>query len=64
MTYINKIIASLNENNIHGEKDIKKYLEKSTSQKQTIPAKQNYMTHNYTSEELNAVFDSLDDVEI
>lgn len=64
MTYINKIIASLNENNIHGEKDIKKYLEKSTTQKQTIPAKQNYMTHNYTSEELNAVFDSLDDVEI
>lgn len=64
MSYINKVIASLNEQNIHGEKDITKNIEKYTQPVTKTKAKQNYMTHSYTSEELNAVFDSLDDVEI
>lgn len=68
IAYINKLIASLHEKNIHGEKAIAKYLEStpiaSGVSKTTTKATQNYMTHNYTSEELNAVFDSLDDVEI
>lgn len=68
MPYINKVIANLFSSNIHGEKEIKKQLEKSetktTSSAKQSDKKNDFEKRTYTSEELSAVFDSLDDVEL
>lgn len=61
--YMNKILASLNENNLKTDKEIDNYLKNSSysapKQKQTFDYKQ----HEYSQSEVSAVFDSLDDVE-
>ena len=68
MTYLNKVIANLNEQGANDTKTIKEKLKeikpdaRKTSSK---PAKQDsFEKHNYSIEQLNAVFTSLDDVEI
>lgn len=66
MAYLNKVMASLTNANIHGTKEIKNYLEKTTTvyEKAQTVKKPDFETRDYTSEELNAVFDSLGDVEL
>lgn len=63
MTYLNKVLASLNERNIKLDKDIEKYLKSLEHGKSEIQ-KSDFSTRNYSSEEMNALFDSLDDIEI
>ena len=63
MSYLNKILATLNEQNIRDDKDIEKHL-KSISGSTSKVDKPDFTTRNYSSEEMNALFDSLDDIEI
>ena len=63
ISYLNKMLSSLNEQNIKSEADIEKYL-KSVSTEKTKLDKPDFSTRNYSSEEMNALFDSLDDIEI
>lgn len=68
MTYLNKVIANLNEQGANDTKSIKEKLKeikpdarKTTTKKDN---KDNFEKHVYTREQLDAVFTSLDDVEI
>ena len=63
MSYLNKILSNLNSENIRTEKEIAEYLKTSTAgtQKSSMPE---IVTRNYSAEEMNAIIDSLDDVEI
>ena len=63
ISYLNKILSSLNEQNIKTEKDIEKYLKSVSAEKSKLD-KPDFSTRNYSSEEMNALFDSLDDIEI
>lgn len=63
MTYLNKVLASLNESNTKTNDAIEKYL-KSMAQGKSEPQKPDFSTRKYSSEEMNALFDSLDDIEI
>ena len=63
MSYLNKILATLNEQNIRNDKDIEKHL-KSISGSTSKVDKPDFTTRTYSSEEMNALFDSLDDIEI
>lgn len=63
ITYLNKVLATLNEKNIKTNAEIEKYL-KTVAQGSTAETKTDFSTRNYSSEEMNALFDSLDDVEI
>ncbi len=63
MPYINKLLATLHENGKKEIQDIKKYLSNNKVSKPQNTSLE-YATHGYSKEELNAVFDSLDDVEI
>ena len=66
MSYLNKILADMFAKGIKEDAEIKKYLKsyaKSETSKSTT--KQNdFESRTYSQEELSAVFDSLDDVEI
>lgn len=64
MSYINKILATLNEKGIKEDKDIKNYLKTMSSGVAESQNKQSFEQRTYTTEELNAVYDSLDDVEL
>ncbi len=68
MTYLNKVIANLNEQSANDTKTIKEKLKevKPESRKTTSkPAKQeSFEKHNYSREQLSAVFTSLEDIEI
>lgn len=63
ITYLNKVLASLNEKGIKQNKEIEKYLNSmsTTDGKQSKPE---FSSRVYSSEEMNALFDSLDDIEI
>lgn len=63
MSYLNKVLATLNEQNIKTDKDIEKHLKASLSATSKVD-KPDFSTRNYSSEEMNALFDSLDDIEI
>lgn len=63
IVYLNKVLASLNENNLKSDSDIEKHL-KTFSQNNSKMDKPDFTTRNYSSEEMNALFDSLDDIEI
>lgn len=63
MTYLNKVLADLHEQGVSITSDVAKALKPTKSQK-SQSAKQDYATHTYSKEQLTAVFDSLDDVEI
>lgn len=66
MPYLNKILANLNEDNIHDNDKIVSHLKsiKPDGRKTSSKPKDNFETRNYSKEELSAVFDSLDDVEL
>ena len=61
--YLNKILSSLNEKNIKSEKEIEKYLKSMTSDTQKTD-KADFSQRDYSAEEMNALFDSLEDIEI
>ena len=66
ISYLNKILADMFSKGISSNSDIKKYLSdssKSTNQKEMSKVN-DFETRPYSKEELSAVFDSLDDVEI
>lgn len=63
ITYLNKLLASLNEKNIKSEKEIEKYLS-STAKSKVVSDKPEFSSREHSAEEMNALFDSLDDVEI
>lgn len=66
MAYLNRVIANLNEQKITDTKSIKEHIKsvKLDSAKTTKKPKDNFEKRNYSKEDLSAVFDSLDDVEI
>lgn len=62
ITYLNKLLADFHEQGVSVTEELAKALKnKPVAAK---PEKEQYATHSYTKEELSAVFDSLDDVEI
>ena len=63
MTYLNKILSTLNEKNIKTEKEIAGYLKSISSGGQKVEQPE-IQTRSYSNEEMNAVFDSLEDIEI
>lgn len=63
MTYLNKMLATMNESGIKSDKDIEKYL-KSMPSVDAKQSKPEFTSRTYSSEEMNALFDSLDDIEI
>jgi len=63
ITYLNRVLADFHEQGISITADVVKNFKTKPAQS-TEPQKQNYAHHNYTKEQLSAVFDSLDDVEI
>ena len=61
VSYMNKILSTLHSQNKHSEADVKAYLQSTNTAEQS---QTNHLKHNYTNEELNAIFDSLDDIEV
>jgi hypothetical protein len=61
IAYMNKILSTLHANNKHTKAEVETYLASSAS---TASSEQNIAKHEYTKEELNALFDSLDDIEV
>ena len=61
IAYMNKILSSLHSQNKHSLADVQSYVE--TTQVGSA-AEQNYIKHEYTKQELDALFDSLDDIEV
>lgn len=65
MSYLNKILADIFAKHISSDADIKKYLKSASKTETKQTTKQNdFESRVYSQEELSAVFDSLDDVEI
>ena len=60
--YLNKLLADLHEQGVSVTEDVAKALKSNTPSKPAV--KENYATHNYSKEQLSAVIDALDDVEI
>lgn len=68
ISYINRILSTMNSMKLKTDAEIDKYLEginysKSSTQNSTTSG-QNIISHNYSQEQLSAVYDSLDDIEI
>lgn len=63
VSYLNKVLATLNENNIKDDKNIEKYLKNMTTNSSKVD-KPDFLTRDYSAEQMNALIDSLDDVEI
>lgn len=65
VSYMNKVLSSLNSQNIRTDDGIENYFNNYSKQTSTnFSCDQEIMRHNYSKEQLSAVFDSLDDVEI
>lgn len=66
ISYMNKVIANLHEQGAHTTEQIEEKLKSTSYSSAPISKdkKDDFERRNYTKEELNAVFDSLDDVEI
>ncbi len=66
MTYLNKVLADLHEQGVSVSEDVVNVLKTKPAfaQKSSAVQKEQYATHEYSKEQLSAVFDSLDDVEI
>ena len=66
MAYLNKVIANLNEQKIFDTKSIKEHLKsvKPDGRKTSSKPNDNFEKRDYSNEDLSAVFDSLDDVEL
>ena len=63
ISYINKILSSLNSLGKHSVQDVQNYMQNQVSNTK-INKDQEYMHHEYTKEQLDAQFDSLDDIEV
>lgn len=63
MSYLNKILSSINERGLKTEKEIADYLKSASSGTQKVD-KPEFEQRTYTAEEMNSLFDSLDDIEI
>jgi hypothetical protein len=63
---MNKILSSLDNQNIKSDNEIEKYLSNisNTNIKNVKSQSNDIISHNYSKEQLTAVYDSLDDVEI
>lgn len=64
MSYINKVLATLNEKGIKTDAEIKKELKNVSNAVSAKSNKPKIEQREYTAEEFNAVIDSLDDVEL
>ncbi len=65
MAYLNRVIATLNEEKITETSAIKNHIKSiKPDGRKASKQKENFEARTYSKEELNAVFDSLDDVEI
>lgn len=60
IAYMNKILSNLANQNKHSLADVQKYLESSPAEEHA----QKIISHDYSKEELDAMFDSLDDIEV
>jgi DNA replication protein DnaD len=63
MSYLNKILSSINERGLKTEKEIADYLKSASTGTQKAD-KPDFEQRTYTAEEMNSLFDSLDDIEI
>lgn len=63
MSYLNKILSSINERGLKTDKEIADYLKSASVGTQKID-KPEFEQRNYTAEEMNALFDSLEDIEV
>jgi len=61
IAYMNKILSTLHSENKHSENDIKKYLNSSAVTSSKAPQ---IIEHEYSKADLEALFDSLDDIEV
>ena len=64
ISYMNKLLADLHEQGVSVTEDVAKALKSKPISTPSTTVKEDYAKHNYSKEELSAVFDSLDDVEI
>ena len=68
ISYMNKMLSSMNNLKLKTNEEIQKYLAGINNSKnefiQGKPAGQDIISHNYSQEQLSAVYDSLDNVEI
>lgn len=63
MSYLNKILSSINERGLKTDKEIADYLKSASVGTQKVD-KPEFEQRNYTAEEMNALFDSLEDIEV
>ena len=66
MSYLNKLLADIYAKGITSDSEIKKYLKSSakSDSSKTEKISSDFKSRTYSQEELSAVIDSLDDVEI
>lgn len=62
--YMNKLLLELNNKNIHSLDAVKDELSKVSISTTQLTNKNDFSEREYTKEELNALFDSLDDIEV
>lgn len=62
MIYTNKILSMLHNQNKHSLSDVQGYVD--NGMEYSKPRELDYMHHEYTKTELDALFDSLDDIEV
>ena len=63
ISYINKILSTLHSQNKHSIEDVKQGLN-NTNFTQSQNQNNEFLHHEYTKQELDALFDSLDDIEV
>ena len=62
--YMNKLLLDLNSKNIHDYDQAKEALKNAQIETSTKETKKDFIEREYTKDELNALFDSLDDIEV
>ena len=62
LRYMNKLLSEMNSQNIHSEQETAAFLEKTTIAPSAAPSEM--VSREYTKEQLSALFDSLDDIEV
>ena len=64
ISYLNKLLADLHEQGVSVTEDVAKALKSKPSSPATSQKKEDFIRHDYSKEELTAVWDALDDVEL
>ncbi len=64
MTYVNKILSNWKEKNIKTLDDAKQVKLNTLKNEEKVEKKPEFTTHSFSSEELNALFDNLDEVKL